>query len=145
MLSHFLFTPLTFSSLSTLEPKENEWISLNHSDSRGNDQSPKSIRTIDTILQNSYLKPTLLTRSHFSKLVRKQSLSPPQTIQIRVILFIPSFLRSVTHIKPLGNSTFPRFKPAIVFIPAILIDFILDHGTTTAWSTPEYCQIPQLT
>ena len=145
MLSHFLFTPLTFSFLPAFQPKENEWIPLNHSDSRGNGQSSYTIQIVETTLRNSYFEPIPLSRSHFSNRVRKQSLSPFQTNQIRLFLFIQSFLHSATHIKPLGNSTFPRFKPAIVFIPAILIHFSLDHGTTTAWSTSEYCQIPQLT
>ncbi len=105
---------------------------------------PNQLNPLYSIFRTSFptysIHSDLLLQFH-----QNQSLSPPQTTHIQSILSVSSFLHSKTHIKSLGNSTFPRFKPATVFNPAILIAFILDHGTTTAWSTSEYCQIPQLT
>ena len=89
---------------------------------------------------NPFLRPILFTRSPFSNC--------PKTIPFSFWKLSNSILRLHSLLSILRNThPIPRQFHVSTFqaCNCLSIDFVLDHGTTTAWSTSEYCQIPQLT
>ena len=118
MPSHSLFTLLTSSPLSTLLPKENEWIPTNHSDSRGSDQSRRSIPSVTHSTPDLSFRPILLTRNHFTDSIKNR-----RSLLLNPRKFNPSYPFTPSFIpKPTSNpSAIPRFHVSSLQLSSILL------------------------